>query len=204
MPSETDVINVGLRMIGGTAISNRTDGSTNANIVNDLYDEVRDDLLRGHNWNFATVRAQLAQMTVVPAFEFDHAYALPSDWLKTVSVHDNDAGTGTLFYRMEFNDGQRAILANTEQVFMRYVAQIVDPNLMAADFRMVLSTAIAAITALPIGASNTMAEAFSNKLDAMLGSAKAMDSQGSFPEQRPRGSWANSRGGYYDAGIWPR
>lgn len=204
MPSETDVINVGLRMIGGTAINNRVDGSTNGNIVNDLYDDVRDDLLRSHNWNFATKRAQLAAMTEVPAFEFDHAFVVPSDWLKTVSVHDNDGGFGTLFYRMEFNDGQRAILANTEQIFMRYVARITDPNLMTADFRKILSTAIAAITALPIGASNTMADSFSNKLDAMLGTAKAMDAQGSFPEQRPRGSWANSRGGFFNTGVWPR
>ena len=56
MPAETDIVNVALRKIGATAITALDDGSTNANIAQDLYDEIRDSLLRSHPWNFATKR----------------------------------------------------------------------------------------------------------------------------------------------------
>ena len=98
MPAVTDIVNKSLRMIGATRITSLTDGSTNANAANDIYTEVRDELLRSHPWNFATKRAKLAQSATTPTFEFDYAYPLPSDWIRTVSVHDNDPRYGTLFY----------------------------------------------------------------------------------------------------------
>ena len=202
MPSETDVINVALRMIGATAVSVRTDGSTNGNIVDDIYDDIRDGLLRSHNWNFAIKRVELAKLATEPAFQFDSAYSLPSDWLRTVSVHTNNEGVGTVLYRMELVAGVRAIVVNSEDLFMRYVSAITDTNLMTADFRTVLEATLAGALALPITSSNTMAENFTKRADGLLARAKAIDAQGAFPEIRPRGSWADGRGG--QSTIWPQ
>jgi len=201
MPSETDVINVALRMIGGTAVSVRTDGSTNGNIVDDMYDDIRDNLVRSHNWNFATKRVELAELSTAPAFEFDNSYALPSDWIRTVTVHNNDGGFGTLNYRMELVAGVRAIVCSAEQLWMTYVAKVSDPNIMTSDFRLVLSTSLAAALALPVAASNTMKEQFSKDADTLLARAKAADAMGAFPQQRPAGSWRDTRGGYRT--VWP-
>ena len=46
MVAETDIVNGAIRLVGGNTVTSLTDGSKNANIANDIYDELRDDLLR--------------------------------------------------------------------------------------------------------------------------------------------------------------
>ncbi len=195
MPGESDVINIALRRVGATPIVSLTDGSPSANAAGDIYAGLRDTLLASHPWNFATKRQNLAQSSTNPAFEFAHAYPLPSDWLRTISVHDNDAGHGIILYRMEQVNGQKAIVASSETIWLRYVAQITDPNLMTPDFLDALEFVIARDLAIPLASSNTLYEAMKDKAKSAIAQARSTDAMGSFPELRPRGSWATSRGG---------
>lgn len=196
MSGVTDVVNRGLRLIGATRITSLTDGSTSANAANDIYTEVRDELLRSHPWNFATKRTALAQSATTPGFEFDYAYPLPSDWLRTVSVCDNDAGFGTILFRMEIVGSQKCILASTNQLYLRYIYQVTDPNQMTSDFRTALSYALARELAIPLTNSNTIQEKYATQSMLKLAKARSTDALGASPELRPRGSWASSRGGY--------
>ena len=195
MPGETDVINVALRRIGATPIVSLSDGSESANAVGDIYEELRDDLLASHPWNFATKREGLAQSATAPGFEFDHAYPLPSDWLRTISVHDNDAGHGTILYRMEQVNSQRAIVTSSDEVWLRYVSRVTDPNLMTPDFRSALAFVLARDLSIPLASSNTLHEQMERMASRMIAKARSADAMGGFPELRPRGSWASSRGG---------
>jgi len=197
MPGETDVINIGLRRIGATPIVSLSDGSPSANTVGDVYTEIRDNLLREHPWNFATKRLKLAQSTTTPVFEFDYGYALPSDWLRTISVHDDDAGHGTVLYRMEQINNQNSIVTSSDQIWLRYVSQVTDPNLMTADFRTALAFLIARDMSIPLASSNTLHEVMDKKSLKAIARARSTDSMGGFPELRPRGSWASSRGGFH-------
>lgn len=176
-------------------ITSLTDGSNNANAANDVFTEVREDLLRAHNWNFATKRQKLAKKTNVPVSEFDNAYAVPSDWLRTVSVHDNDASAGTVLWREEEQDDVGVILSSADELWMRYVYRLTDPNRMAADFRTAFAYALA--LAIP-GVSNLSAareERLEKRAAGRLRRAKHSDALGSVPEKRPVGSWVTSRGG---------
>lgn len=195
MPGETDVINTAARLVGAEPITSITDGTKTANVASDIYDELRDYLLRSHPWNFATKRVQLARSATAPTFEFDYAYVLPADWLRTISVHDNDAGHGTLFYRMEQVGDQLVLVASSDQVYLRYVARVEDPNLMALDFRRTLEVSLARDFAIPLASSNTLHESLSSQAQRLLAQARSSDAMGGSPEQRPRGSWASSRGG---------
>lgn len=196
MPSETDVVNKALRLIGQSPITSLDDGSDVANVVDDIYTEVRDDLLRSHPWNFATKRVQLARSATDPAFEFDHAYVLPADWIRTISVHDNDAGHGTVLFRMEQVNGQRVFVSSSDAIYLRYVARVTDPNLMSADFRRALAVSLARDLAVPIASSNTLQQTYEASALRSMARARSADGMGSFPELRPRGSWASSRGGF--------
>src|SRR3990167_5505093 len=196
MPGVTDVVNKSLRLIGASSITSLDDGSTSANAADDIYTELRDELLRSHPWNFATKRQKLAQSATTPEFEFDYAYPLPSDWLRTMSVHDNDAGHGTILYRMEtINDTQRAIITSSDAVYLRYVYRVTDTNMMTPDFRAVLAASLARDLAIALTSSNTLYELMVEKADKLLAKARSTDALGSFPELRPRGSWAAARGG---------
>lgn len=195
MADETTVVNGALRRLGQTAITSLTDGSTNANRANDIYAELRDEMLRAHLWNFATKRVKLARLTSTPVFEFSYAYAMPTDWLRTISIHDNDAGVGLLFYRQEQQNSQDVIVTDAEAVYLRYIARVTDVNLWAADFVMVMELALARDLAVIIASSNTLADAFAKATAAKLGEAKSLDALDASPEERPRGSWATSRRG---------
>lgn len=204
MPSETDLANVALRLIGANRITSFTDGSKNANAVQDVYSGLRDDMLRSHRWNFATQRQKLARSSTAPTYEFDYAYALPSDWLRTVAVHDSDAGTGTFLYREELVANQRCFVTSVEQVYLTYVARITDPNLMSDDFIRALEFSLARDLAVPLANSNSLTESMGKQAERALARARSVDAAGSFPRQRPRGSWATSRGGYPYNSSWER
>lgn len=195
MSSETEIANAALRLIGADRITGLSDGSENANRVSDVYESVRDDLLRSHPWNFATKRARLPKSTTDPAFEFDNAFILPSDWLRTISVHDNDAGVGTVVCRNEQVGGQLAIVASVDNIYLRYVSKVTDPNLMSADFRRAFIVSLARDLSVPIASSNTMQDSYAKEAMRVIARARSSDAMGGFPERRPRGSWASSRGG---------
>ena len=191
-----------MRLLKANRITSLTDGSNNANAANDVFTEVRDDLLRSHNWNFATRRQKLAKSSTAPTFEFDNAYPLPADWLRTVSVHGNDAGAGTLLSREEEVDDQGSIVTSSDELWIRYVYRVTDPNRMAADFRTAFAFALA--LAIP-GVSNLSAareEKLEGRAESRLRKAKHSDAVGSMPERRPPGSWVTSRGGF-PGRVWP-
>ncbi len=196
MVSTTDVVNVALRRVGASRIVSLTEAEDSASftVANDLFDEVLDDLLRQHAWNFATKRAKLAQLADEPTFEFDHAYAMPAGWIRTVSVHPNSAGAGTMFYREEQLDDKRVILTSADEVYLRYIARVTDANLWPPDFRNAMSMTLARDFAIPLGNSNTLHQNFDSLSRSAVARARSTDSMGSSPERRPRGSWVTRRG----------
>lgn len=195
MPSETDLVNAALRLVAGNRVTSMAAGTKNANVASDLYQVVRDDMLASHNWNFATKRQELARSSTAPAYEFTYAYVAPADWVKTVSVHDNDQGIGSLEYKEENVGDQRCLLASTENLFLRYIAKVTDPNLMPADFRMALVYALASDLGQPVANSGSVVDRMDARASRKLLVAKFSDASGSTPERRPRGSWAAVRSG---------
>jgi hypothetical protein len=195
MASETDVANMALRLVGGTRITSLTQGTPNANAVQDIFEFVRDTLLE-YPWNFATKRVELAQSATPPGFGYDFAYALPSDWLFTLSVHDNDGGVGTIDYRHEQVGAQNVISTNCTSVYIVYTYKETDTNLMPPAFRTALASAMARDLAITVANSNTLEDQLSKRAKKDLAHAKSLDAMGSFPEPRPRGTWANSRNGF--------
>lgn len=203
MASDTDIVNRAMRLLKADRITSLTDGSPNANKANDVYTEVRDSLLRGHNWNFATRRQKLARGSTAPDFEFDNAYPLPADWIRTISVHNNDAGYGTILYREEEVANQGAIVTSADEVWIRYVYRVTDPNRMSADFRKAFAYELAlAIPGIP-NLSATREDLLASQARRLVAKAKHSDAVGSAPEHRPAGSWVTARGGYPGWRAWP-
>lgn len=190
MATEIGICNSALSKIGVTrAIASLTEGSKTANACNEQYVKLRDDLLRAHTWNFAITRAELQASATAPASEYDFAYQLPSDWIRTVAVHDNDAGEGAVEYRIE----GRQILANAPRAWLKYVKRVVDPNEMPADFREALALMLAAELAAPIANSNTLKTTLAAEFQRKHRKAKSTDAVEDYPESMPAGSWVTAR-----------
>ncbi len=190
MASEIGICNSALSKIGTTnRISSLTEDSKNAQACNEQYAKLRDDLLRGHVWNFAKARIKLAKNATAPTYEFDNAFTLPADWLRTVAVHDNDAGDGTTAYRLE----GRQVLSSADELWLTYVKQETDPNTMPADFREALAYRLAVELALPIAQSNTVQASMERLFVRKLRQAKSTDGIEDQPENLPAGSWVTGR-----------
>jgi hypothetical protein len=190
MASEIDIVNGALHRIGANTIASLTEGTKNANVAVDVYAETRDQLLRGYQWGFATKRVQLAQLSTAPTFEYNNAYQLPSDHIRIISVHDNDAGYGTVEYKVRGS----TLESDAEEIYLRYVSRETDPNLMPPDFRDALSYRLAMIFALAIADSNTMFGLMREEFEKTVLAAASVDAIEDYPEWMPDGSWVSERG----------
>ena len=190
MSSIVGICNSALIKLGASTILSLTDGSKNANLCNAQYEKVRDELLRMHPWNFAMARAKLARLAQAPVFGYANAYQLPADWLRTVAVHDNDAGAGAAEYRIE----GRTIASDAEALYLRYVAVIADPNEMPVSFQEALSWRLAADLAQAVTQSTTVMEAMERGFRGAMSAARSIDAIEDFPEALPVSDWITGRG----------
>ena len=89
--SDIDICARALVMIGANPITSFADGTTEATIASNTYeDTIRADLAM-MRWRFASGQVQLSRLTAAPVGRFDAAYQLPSDMLvlHTVTIADD-------------------------------------------------------------------------------------------------------------------
>lgn len=195
MATETDIVNIALRRIGAERISSlRNDSSKAAISARDLYDEARKDLLNLHNWNFATKRVQLEAAETEPVFGWDHAFALPEDMLRLVSVHPSDDDRTMVEYRLEFQEGDdRVLVTDANQVYVKYIFDLEDANIMTAVFRETLAMRLARDLAGALSKSSAAAELADASYRRSLARAKSIDGIEDFPDKMAEGSWITGR-----------
>ncbi len=197
MADEAGICNSALSKIGASRIVSLTEGSKSANFCAEQYPKIRDLLLRRHIWNFAKSRAKLARIATDPISGFQHQYQLPSDWIRTIAVHDNSEGSGSLAYRIE----GMAVLADAAEIWLTYVRQVTDANQMTADFREALAILLAKEGAIPLAQSNTLNALMRDELRSALRQVRSTDAIEDFPDQLPEGSWASVRHGALEGGY---
>lgn len=195
MASEVSIVNTALQLIKHSKqITSLTSGTKEANAAELIYDEMRDFCLDLHHWNFATRRVKLAQLAEdeAPAFQWDHAYQLPADFIRVISVHEHDHGEDQIPYRIE---GFR-IVTDADDVYLRYVARIEDPNKMPPTFRRALSKLIAAQLATALSSSVSLSkELFTQFHDQDLPFAKSVDAIQNMADQLPESDFIMARFG---------
>jgi hypothetical protein len=164
-------------------ITSLSDQTKAARLCNQLYETLRDDVLRAHPWNFALARVELAQITAPVLFEFDHAYQLPADCLRVVKVD------GDFEYKIE----GRHLLTNHPEVNILYVKQVTDPGEYDTNFQEALSCRIAMEIAYAMTNSNTVAEQMESLYQRRLSDARTFDAQEGTPDQIEATEWLYSR-----------
>lgn len=154
MPSDVDIVNLGLTLLGEQRIQSFTQSSKAARSANAIYFMERDNELRIHQWNFATARALLPALTAIPVFGYQFAYELPADYLRVIQVGDVYPGArrvlGTVVESQnEYQIEGQTIVTNpfpvSGQPFvpppsppgplqLRYTRRVTDPNQFDASF----------------------------------------------------------------------
>ena len=88
MTDAVAIANIALNNLGDKTISDFSDNTAQAFATKTRFSDVVNQVLRAHPWNCATKRATLAKFTVKPTYNFDHAYQLPTDALRVLSLYE--------------------------------------------------------------------------------------------------------------------
>lgn len=184
MATDTGICNSALTKVGANRILALTDDSAEGRVCNEQYEKIKKAFLRGHLWNFATRRRQLAASATTPTFEFDYQYPLPVDCLRVVGVQ----GEGSFPWKIE----GRHLLTNNPEAFIKYISNVGEGYFddTAAE---ALACAVAVDICIPLTQSGTLKESLKDDLKKALSSARTFDAQEGAGDRVYADSWLNSR-----------
>jgi hypothetical protein len=173
MASVVNMCNSALNLLGASTIAALTDDTKNARLCNQRYEPVRNRVFRSHAWNCLHKRVQLAQNSTAPVVEYDHAYALPSDCLRVLKIHNGttDSIATALDYKLE----GRNIVTDLDTVFLIYIALDTDPNNYDTYLRESISHQLAADICYAITNNATLANNYMGRADERLREARFID-----------------------------
>jgi hypothetical protein len=150
-----------------------TDDSKNARLINQRYEPVRNRVFRSHAWNCLHKRVQLAQNSTAPVVEYLYAYALPSDCLRVLKIHNGttDSIASNIDYKLE----GRNIVTDEGTVFIIYIALDTDPNNYDTYLQESISHQLAADLAYAVTNNATLADKYMVRADERLREARFID-----------------------------
>ena len=173
MASVVDICNSALNLLGASTISALTDDSKNARLCNQRYEQVRNRVFRSHAWNCLHKRVQLAQNSTAPVVEYSYAYALPSDCLRVLKVHNGS--TDSIKSDIDYKIEGRNIVTNEGTVYIIYIAIDTDPNNYDTYLQESISHQLAADLAYAVTNNATLADKYMVRADERLREARFID-----------------------------
>lgn len=185
MASVVDICNKTMDKLGHSPITSLTDGNKAANLCDRNWPLVRDQVLRDHPWNFAVTRATLAPSATAPDWGFLYQHQMPTGLLKLLEIRDLQPDD----YQVE----GRKILADDDVLYIRYIAQITEPNLYDALF---IDCAAARLTfelCESLTQSNTKKEAAWQEYQDSLDRAKRADAMENPTSEYEEDDWITVR-----------
>lgn len=122
--------------------------------------------------------------TVCPAWGFQYAYALPSDWVRVAQTEDKDQG---------FKVIGNLILSDVSELNIEYIYQLEDVSLMDQLLVSSIASLLAARIALPITGSQDLKLKMEGLHQQRISEARFADSREQQGEDLSAYSWVNDR-----------
>ena len=167
-----DICARALIMVGAAPITSFSDGSTEATVAANLYEDTVRDLMTRHRWRFCTGQSQLSRLVEAPKDKWDAAYQLPSDLLVLNSVRVND-------FSIYYDRYQNLVYCNAsenDEVIADYTFRA-DEDLWPPYFIMAVELALAELFAYSVANQVQTADYIAKKAMRQLAVAKNLDSQ---------------------------
>ena len=173
MASVVNMCNSALNLLGASTIAALTDDTKNAKLCNQRYEPVRNRVFRSHAWNCLHKRVQLARNSTAPVVEYSYAYALPSDCLRILKIHNGttDSIASALDYKLE----GRNIVSDEGTIYLIYIALDTDPNNYDVYLQESIAAVLAADIAYAVTNNATLAKNYLTNSDERLREARFID-----------------------------
>ena len=185
MASEVDICNMALIEVGGARIMSLGEDNKPGRLCKLYYPLVRDMILRGHPWNFAQKRAELALTTDTPSFEYGFAFQLPSDCLKVIKTDDQ--------YDVFKIEG-KTLLTNNSSCSILYTSRVEDTTHFDSLFIEAFAAKLGGKLCYNLSDNNTLVQLMEARYKSTLRQAKSMDGQEGIIDNVEADEWLNSRG----------
>ena len=172
--TKIDICARALIMIGAQPISSFSDGSTEALVASNIYDDVVEASLTRHRWRIATTQQQLSLLTSAPTGRYDYAYQVPTSpaVLQIITLTVND-------YVIPYSRYQNYIYLNgygaNNEVIMDYIYKV-DEQYFPPHFRLALEYELAALFAGSVARDNGLIEQFKTLSERQFLIARNIDS----------------------------
>lgn len=172
----TEVCNLALARLGARRIANyESDTSTEAKACRLHFDQVRDGLLRRHQWDFATTSKALSQLEDAPLSEYAVAWQLPADCERIIRISSGDAMAPVKAFARRGRHLLTEDLASCELVYVSNAVEIADWDSL---FIEAVALKLAARIAGDVTQNPTLAAECNSELEAMaLPTAQTADAR---------------------------
>ncbi len=175
MATSVSICSNALLMLGAQSINDLNEDNDRARLANNLYPQLRDELLREHIWNCCIKRTVLAPDAESPQYDYAYQFTLPSDWVRTIAVGDYG-------YEEDYRTEGRKMLANTNVLKLRYVFANTNEGTWDAALVGVMTKAMVARMAYAITQSASLEQLKAQEFEMALRKARAVDGQDDPPE----------------------
>lgn len=180
--TEVSICSNALLLLGDDPINDLDESSDRARLASNLFEPVRDYVLRRHPWNCAVKRVSLSPDSdgsgnvIVPAFDWPFQYTLPADYMRTLSV-------GEASCEIDFKIESGKLLCDDNPCLLRYIWR--NENTGTWDPMLVwgMTMSMKAVFAYPITQSTSLEQLVEAALKDVLRQARAVDGQDETPEQ---------------------
>lgn len=172
----TDVCNLALARLGARRIADyAADTSTEAKSCRLHFEQVRDGLLRRHQWDFATLSVALIKLEDAPLSEYAAAWQLPEDCERVIRISSGEPyHPVTCFARR----GRQLLTADLAACELIYVSNAVEIDEWDSLFIEAVALKLAARIAGDVTQNPTLAAECNSELEAMaLPTAQTADAR---------------------------
>ena len=198
MASQVEIANRALTKVGDTRIISLTDNVETARIISVIWDTVRDNELRAHNWNFSIIRASIPALLSAPAFGYSYAFQLPTDCLRVIQAGDYYPGPSMSNYRNANEavyqiEGGKILTNLAAPLKIRYISRFENTGGWDSAFTEVFACRLALESCEKITQSNTKKQVLGEEYKMALRVAVLADAIENPPDPIPDDSWVLSR-----------
>ena len=164
-PSIEQVANISLGHLGNWTTDDVYKDSNVERLIRLHFPQVRRTLLRQHPWNFAIQRVRLELSELSNSFGAIFRYALPSDYLQTITLWQDEES----LYRLDkFKIEGQAVVTDAEEAWLEYVADISCTESWSPDFIEAFTLKLASKLAIPLGGSEGKAASLMQELEQVV------------------------------------
>lgn len=177
MVSSVDICNRALLKIHARQISrlDPPEDTEESQACFTVYEQLRDEVLRAHPWNFAVKLATLNKLSDAPAFDYQYAYQLPADCLRVLKLKEEN-------YRNRYKVIGDQLHTDLDGVNIKYTKRETDTTLFDPLFVSALVTRIAQELCYALAGSSERTAQLEAEYIRILREAKRRDGQEGTPD----------------------